>query len=43
MVLALEGLDHDESARVLGISAGNVAVRLHRAKTRLKAALGERT
>lgn len=43
MVLALEGLDHDESARVLGISAGNVAVRLHRAKTQLKAVLGERT
>lgn len=41
MVLALEGLDHDEVARVLGISVGNVAVRLHRGKAMLKAALGE--
>jgi RNA polymerase sigma-70 factor (ECF subfamily) len=41
MVLALEGLDHDEIAGVLGISEGNVAVRLHRGKTLLKAALGE--
>ncbi|HEU0225004.1 MAG TPA: sigma-70 family RNA polymerase sigma factor [Steroidobacteraceae bacterium] len=42
MVLALEGLDHDEIARVLGISEGNVAVRLHRGKALLKAALGEK-
>ena len=41
MVLALEGLDHDEIAGVLGISEGNVAVRLHRGKALLKAALGE--
>lgn len=41
MVLALEGLDHEEVARVLGISAGNVAVRLHRGKSILKAELGE--
>lgn len=41
MVLALEGLDHHEIARVLGISSGNVAVRLHRGKALLKAALGE--
>jgi len=43
MVLALEGLDHDEIARVLGISEGNVAVRLHRGKALLKAALGEKS
>lgn len=43
MVLALEGLDHDEIAGVLGISAGNVAVRLHRGKTLLQAALGEQS
>jgi DNA-directed RNA polymerase specialized sigma24 family protein len=42
-VLALEGLDHDDIARVLGISTGNVAVRLHRGKAMLKAALGEDT
>jgi RNA polymerase sigma-70 factor (ECF subfamily) len=43
LVLALEGLDHDDIARVLGISTGNVAVRLHRGKAMLKAALGEDT
>lgn len=32
IVLALEGLDNDEISDVLGISVGNVAVRLHRAK-----------
>ncbi|MGQ0430731.1 MAG: RNA polymerase sigma factor [Gammaproteobacteria bacterium] len=41
VVLALEGLDHEDISRVLGISAGNVAVRLHRGKASLKAALGE--
>jgi len=41
VVLALEGMDRDEIARVLGISEGNVAVRLHRGKALLKAALGE--
>ncbi|MBX3703078.1 MAG: sigma-70 family RNA polymerase sigma factor [Steroidobacteraceae bacterium] len=41
MVLALEGLDHGEIARALGISEGNVAVRLHRGKALLKSALGE--
>jgi RNA polymerase sigma factor (sigma-70 family) len=40
MVLAFEGLDHEESARVLGITAGNVAVRLHRGKHLLKQMLG---
>lgn len=42
LVLALEGLDHDGIARVLGITPGNVAVRLHRGKTMLRSALGER-
>ena len=32
MEAALEGLDNDEISDVLGISVGNVAVRLHRAK-----------
>jgi RNA polymerase sigma-70 factor (ECF subfamily) len=41
LVLALEGLDHKDIARVLGISTGNVAVRLHRGKALLKAELGE--
>ena len=41
LVLAFEGLDHDDIARVLGLSTGNVAVRLHRAKALLKATLGE--
>jgi len=43
MVLAFEGLDHEESARVLGITAGNVAVRLHRGKHLLKQMLGGAT
>lgn len=41
MVLTLEGLDHEDVARVLGISPGNVAVRLHRGKAMLRSALGE--
>ena len=35
VVLALEGVENHEIAEVLGISVGNVAVRLHRAKTQL--------
>ncbi len=41
LVLAFEGLSHDEIARVLGLTAGNVAVRLHRGKGLLRQALGE--
>lgn len=36
IVLALEGLDHEEIAEVLGIEPGAVRVRYFRAKTRLK-------
>lgn len=36
IVLALEGLDHEEIAEVLGIDRGAVRVRYFRAKTRLK-------
>ena len=43
LVLALEGLDHADIARVLGLSTGNVAIRLHRGKALLKTALGENT
>ena len=43
MVLAFEGLSNEEIATVLGLSAGNVGVRLHRGKALLKAALGETT
>jgi len=43
MVLAFEGLSNDEIATVLGLTAGNVGVRLHRGKALLKAALGENT
>ncbi len=39
--LALEGLRHDEIAQVLGISANNVTVRIHRAREALRARLGE--
>jgi RNA polymerase sigma-70 factor (ECF subfamily) len=41
LVLAFEGLSHEEIARVLGLTAGNVAVRLHRGKGLLRQALGE--
>jgi RNA polymerase sigma-70 factor (ECF subfamily) len=41
MVLAFEGLSNEEIAGVLGLTAGNVGVRLHRAKAMLKASLGE--
>jgi RNA polymerase sigma factor (sigma-70 family) len=37
VVLALEGVENHEIAQVLGISVGNVAVRLHRAKNQLVA------
>ena len=43
MVLAFEGLANDDIAAVLGLTAGNVGVRLHRGKALLKAALGETT
>ena len=41
MVLAFEGLANEEIASVLGLTAGNVGVRLHRGKALLKATLGE--
>lgn len=41
VTLALEGLSHEEIAGVLGISVGNVAVRLSRARKLLLAQLGE--
>ena len=41
LVLALEGLTHDEIGDVLGISVNNVAVRVSRARAELKRALGE--
>lgn len=41
VTLALEGLAHEEIAAVLGISTGNVAVRLSRARKTLLAELGE--
>jgi RNA polymerase sigma-70 factor (ECF subfamily) len=41
MVLAFEGLSNEEIAGVLGLTAGNVGVRLHRGKALLKAAMGE--
>ena len=34
--LYLEGLGYDEIAEVMGISAGNVGVRIHRVRTRLR-------
>jgi RNA polymerase sigma-70 factor (ECF subfamily) len=39
LLLALEGLSHDEIAQVLGISVGNVAVRVSRARADLKQTL----
>lgn len=41
VTLALEGFSHAEIADALGITANSVAVRLNRAKSALKAALGE--
>ena len=43
MVLAFEGLSNEDIAAVLGLTAGNVGVRLHRGKSMLKATLGETT
>jgi len=41
VTLLLEDLSHEEIAAVLGLSPSNVAVRLHRARTALREALGE--
>jgi RNA polymerase sigma factor (sigma-70 family) len=41
VVLALEDLDYEEIAAVLGISANNVGVRLNRARAELKRLMGE--
>jgi RNA polymerase sigma-70 factor (ECF subfamily) len=35
-------MDHDEAARTIGITTGNLRVRLHRARSALRDALGER-
>lgn len=40
LVLALEELDHKEIGAILGLSEGAVAVRLHRARARLRELLG---
>ena len=40
LVLALEGLTHEEIGEVVGISPGNVAVRVSRARTELKKLVG---
>jgi len=42
IVLALEDMDYQEIASVLGISETNVGVRLNRARTALKKLMGER-
>ena len=42
LVLALEGLSHEQIGEVLGISVGNVAVRVNRARAELALALGEK-
>lgn len=39
MMLHLEGLDHSEIADVLGTTANNVGVRLHRARTAIRGRL----
>jgi RNA polymerase sigma-70 factor (ECF subfamily) len=41
LVLALEGLAHEEIGQVLGVSVNNVAVRVSRARAELRRALGE--
>jgi RNA polymerase sigma-70 factor (ECF subfamily) len=41
IVLALEDMDYQEIAAVLGISEVNVGVRLNRARTALKKLMGE--
>jgi RNA polymerase sigma factor (sigma-70 family) len=42
VVLALEGLRYDEIADLLGITVGNVGVRLNRARAALREQLEER-
>jgi RNA polymerase sigma-70 factor, ECF subfamily len=39
VLVALQGLSHDEAAAVLGCSAGTVAWRIHEARNQLRAAL----
>jgi RNA polymerase sigma factor (sigma-70 family) len=41
LMLQLEGFDYEEIAALLGISAENVGVRVHRGRSRLKAMLRE--
>jgi RNA polymerase sigma-70 factor (ECF subfamily) len=41
VTLLLEGMEHEEIAEVLGISANNVAVRSHRARVALRVLLDE--
>jgi DNA-directed RNA polymerase specialized sigma24 family protein len=41
VVLMLEGLTHRETSEVVGITEGNVAVRLSRAKTLLAEAIAK--
>lgn len=43
VLLAWDGLDRSEAARVLGCSRGALAVRLHRARRRLEAALDDQS
>lgn len=42
-LVAWEGLDHDAIALVLGITANAVAIRLHRARARFSAELGQQS
>lgn len=42
LTLALEGLSHEQIGEVLGITAGNVAVRVNRARAELACELGEK-
>ncbi len=42
VMLSLEGLPHSEIAQILGITENNVAVRLSRARTELRALLDEK-
>jgi DNA-directed RNA polymerase specialized sigma24 family protein len=39
-MLHLEGLDHAEIAEVLGTTANNVGVRLHRARAAIRREMG---
>jgi DNA-directed RNA polymerase specialized sigma24 family protein len=43
IVLMLEGLSHAEMAEVIGITENAVAVRLNRARQKLKELLGEKS